>query len=358
MADEIKNIVKVACIYATSIIGAGFATGQEIMQFFSVYKTGGFYGILLAGLLFSVVGSIVLGSVYNGRIRNYEEFIFPVFGWLIGWIIEITVTLFMLCLFCVMIAGSGSVLSDRIGIPPEFAVPLMGLISMLFIFTNIKGVVTLSTLVTPILIIGIILASLAIIFFGVTEVFSISGYLKTITGNWLFSSLLYVSYNSLLSIVIMCSLLPYLKTKRIARMGGVLGGIVLCFAALVVNAVVFLFYPVAFEMEMPIFAILKGFSSSAGNLYAVILWLAMLTSAVTSGFCLTDRVGTMLKLDRKFIVPILCIASVPLSMMGFSKLITTLYPIFGYLGIFIVFTIIINGLVRLQNSKSGKCGRK
>ena len=34
-----------------SIIGAGFASGQEIMQFFSAYKTGGFWDI--AGRHFS-----------------------------------------------------------------------------------------------------------------------------------------------------------------------------------------------------------------------------------------------------------------------------------------------------------------
>lgn len=107
MSKELKNIIKVACIYATSIIGAGFASGQEIMQFFSIYKAGGFYGILLAGALFAAIGCTVLERVYCERIRNYEEFLFPTFGWLIGWLIEAAVTLFMFCLFCIMIAGSG-----------------------------------------------------------------------------------------------------------------------------------------------------------------------------------------------------------------------------------------------------------
>ena len=39
MPGEARNIFKVACIYATSVIGAGFASGHEIMQFFSVYNT-------------------------------------------------------------------------------------------------------------------------------------------------------------------------------------------------------------------------------------------------------------------------------------------------------------------------------
>lgn len=358
MANELKNILKVACIYATSIIGAGFASGQEIMQFFSIYRTGGFYGILLAGILFAVVGSIVLEKVYLERIRNYEEFLFPTFGWLTGWILELAVTLFMLCLFCIMIAGSGDVLSGRLGIPLRFAALIMGLITMLLIFTNIKGIVALSTFITPVLIIGIMLAGLYIIFFGDSEVFKISGFLARLSGNWFFSSILYVSYNSILAIVMMCSLLPYLRTRRTARVGGILGGVLLSLAALVINAAIFLFYPTAFEKELPLLDILRSFSSSAGNLYAAILWLAMLVSAVTSGFCFTDRVGTTLKLNRRLVALILCAAAVPLSTLGFSRLIAAIYPVFGYLGLFMILVVLVQGLLKLSKGYTGGYGRK
>lgn len=358
MSIELKNIVRVACIYATSIIGAGFASGQEIMQFFSAFRTGGFYGILLAGFLFAVIGSIILDKVYSERVRNYEEFLFPTFGWWAGWLIDIAVTIFMLCMFCIMIAGSGDVLSDRLGIPFNYSALLMGLICMVLIMTNIKGIVTLSTIVTPILVIGIIVAGFYIIFFTSAETFQLSGFLTHITGNWVFSSLLYISYNSIPAIVIMCSLLPYLKTRRTAIFGGILGGVLLCIAALIINIVLYLFYPTAQEKELPILAILKNFSSTASNLYAIVLWLAMLVSAVTSGFCFTDRIGTMFKADRRLVTLILCAASVPLSTIGFSRLISAIYPVFGYLGLFMIIVIMMQGAVRLCGVLCGRYGRK
>jgi len=358
MADELKNILKVACIYTTSIIGAGFASGQEIMQFFSVYKTGGFYGILFAGFLFSIIGCIVLEKVYSERIRNYEEFIYPAFGWFAGWVIEIAVTLFMLCLFCIMIAGSGDVLSDRLAIPFNYAVLIMGFLSMLVILTNLKGIVTLSTFVTPVLIVGILLAGLYIIFFGDNEVFKSTGFFTRLSGNWFVSSLLYVSYNSILAIVIMCSLLPYLKTCRTARMGGILGGTMLSLAALVINAAIFLFYPSVFEKELPILAILRSFNNTAGNLYAIVLWLAMFVCAVTSGFCFIDRVGISLKLNKRMITLVLCAASVPLSTLGFSRLISAIYPAFGYLGLFVILVLLIQKSICIYREHKSGYGRK
>ena len=130
MTEELKNIVKVACIYATSIIGAGFASGQEIRQFFSNYSNGGFYGIMLAGLMFAVLGSIVLRKIHTERIRNYEEFLYPTFGWRVGWVINVSVTVFMLCMFCVMLAGSGNVLSDWLGLPYVYAALIMWFICL------------------------------------------------------------------------------------------------------------------------------------------------------------------------------------------------------------------------------------
>lgn len=358
MTEELKNIVKVACIYATTIIGAGFASGQEILQFFSIYRTGGFYGIVLAGLLFSVIGCIVLERVYCDRIRNYEEFIFPAFGWFAGWVIEAAVTVFMLCLFCIMIAGAGSVISDRLGIPFNYSVLIMGLISMALIFTNIKGIVTLSTFVTPVMIAGIMLAGLYIVFFNDSETFRISAFLSHITGNWFVSSLLYVSYNSILAIVMMCSLLPYLKTRRTAAMGGILGGVLLSLTALVINAALFIFYPSVVEKELPVLAILKSFNASAGNFYAVILWLAMLTSAVTSGYCFADRAGNALKLNKKLLTLILCACAAPLSTLGFSRLIAAIYPIFGYLGLFMILVILTQGVILIRKGVAGRYGRK
>ena len=51
-----------------TIICAGFASGQEIMQFTGYYE-GGFYGIVLAGILFSIIGMLFW---IRCTVREYE----------------------------------------------------------------------------------------------------------------------------------------------------------------------------------------------------------------------------------------------------------------------------------------------
>lgn len=346
---ETGNIIKVASIYVTTVIGAGFASGQEIIQFFSKYYEGGFLGILFAGFLFAVIGSIVLDRVYRFRIRSYDEFIFPTLGWLAGWIVEIAVTIFTLCLFCIMIAGSANVLSEKFGLHLTTSVLLMGILCLLFLLANLKGLVSMSTAAAPILTVGILLVGFYIIIYRDQAVFGAVDYFKGLTGSWFFSSLLYVSYNSIMAIVVMCSLLPYLKTERTGKAAGILGGAVLGLVALVMNTAIYIFFPGPQSSELPVLNILGRYQSSAGDIYAVVLWIAMFTSAVTSGFCFTDRVCSKTKIDRRLLTVILCAMAIPLSTLGFSKLIASIYPVFGYIGLFIVAAVLIQGIAALPS---------
>lgn len=346
MLGEFKNIFKVASIYMATIIGAGFASGQEIMQFFSRYYEGGFYGIVLAGFLFSIIGYVVLDKVYSERIRNYEEFLFPTVGWFLGWVMEVMVTLFMISVFCIMIAGAGGVVSDKLNISNQIAVLIVALLCAIVFFTEIKGIINISSIITPILIFGILAFGLYIIISKEIAVFSFSTSVSKITDNWFFSSLLYVSYNSITSIVVMCSLQPYLKSRKTAVLGGVFGGLMLCLMAIVINFAIYLFYPYIATEDIPIMGMVDKYSVFLGEVYTVILLLAMFISALTAGFGFVERISGKINVSKKIIILIICALSIPLSSVGFSGLISAIYPAFGYMGMFMVFMILIQFFTR------------
>lgn len=197
---ELKNILKVAFLYMATIIGAGFASGQEIIQFFSMYYAGGFFGIILAGFLFSMVGYIVLSKVYSERISSYDEFLFPMMGYFLGRIMELIVILFMACIMSVMVAGLGNILMELTGLEYIYCIIISAIACLVAIMTNIKGIVTLSSFISPLLIAGIIFVGCYILVSKDTSVFNISDKVSIVTDNWIFSSILYVSYNTLISL--------------------------------------------------------------------------------------------------------------------------------------------------------------
>lgn len=355
MSGSIKDIVKVASIYMATIIGAGFASGQEIVQFFTAYEKGGFYGILLAGILFSVIGCLVLDKVYRGRIRNYNEFIYPLLGMKTGRFVEAAATVFMFCLFCIMIAGAGNILYTKLGISYLVSVFIMAFLCMFFMSGSIKGIAALSTAVTPVLIIGILATGIYVVIFRDISTFSFTGILKGLRYNWFASAILYVGYNSIMSIMLMSGMLVYLKSEKTARLGGALGGLMLCFAALVLYAALFLNNSARSDAELPFLQLVTKYDIMMGILYSGLLWLAMFLSAATSGYCFVDRVCERTGNSRFLITAVICAAAIPLSTVGFSKLIAYIYPVFGYLGLFISFAVLLQGAgERISRKKSMK----
>ncbi len=335
-----KNILIVAAMYASTIIGAGFASGREIVRFFSMYYDGGFYGVILAGILFSALGFLVLDMVYTRRIRSYEEFIYPILGRAGGAVAETICILFMLCLFCIMNAGAARVLSQMTGLGFAWCAVLMGAICLVVILTDISGLILVNSVLTPFMIAGIILIGLYITASRDVSAFSAAGIFRGVTENWLFSSVQYVGYNGIMAIVAMSSLLPYLKTRRTGRIGGVLGGCVLCVAALVINSSIALFMPGSAEYEIPVHAILEKISYQVASAYSVILWIAMFLSAAISGFYPVNRLKRVLKVDGRLLAVIVCGLAVPISTVGFSNLISAIYPAFGYAGILLIAAIL------------------
>ena len=337
---EFGNILKVAFLYMATIIGAGFASGQEIIQFFSMYYAGGFFGIILAGLLFSIVGYVVLNKVYTERISSYDEFLFPMTGYFLGRLMEFIVMLFMACIMCVMVAGLGNVLTELTEMDYRYCVAIGAAATLVAIMTNIKGIVAISSLVSPVLIAGIIFVGFYILASKDTSVFNISEKVRVVTNNWVFSAILYVSYNTILSTVLMSRMLPYLKTGKVGKWGGILGGGMLCITALVINSALYSFYPHSIISEIPVLGIIQNNSKLLANIYSIILILAMYTSAVTAGYCLTERISAKMKVNYKLVGAVLCAVAIPMSSLGFSSLIATLYPVFGYLGLFLLFIIL------------------
>lgn len=342
MHYEARSIFKVACLYVSSILGAGFASGQEIMQFFCVYKKGGFFGILLTSLLFSLVGYLILDKVYLERIRNYDEYIFPMGGYFIGKAMQAVITVFALSAYCIMIAGGGRIFFQFFGITEIWGAALMAAICAGFLLFDIKGVVFLSTYITPVLVAGILFIGSYVILFKDISVFNAFDPLKDSINNWFFSALIYVSYNTILSSAVLSTLLPFLKSRRIAVMGGIIGGSLLGVVALIINIILGIFYPGILSSQIPILYAIEKINVNIASLYSIVLLLAMIVSAVTSGFCLAERIDWSFKTGKKIIVILASLVGIYASTFGFSELISVIYPIYGYIGMFLLFLILIN----------------
>ena len=66
-----KNVVGIALSFIGLLVGAGFATGQEVVQYFTSFGINGIWGIVVAGLVMTLAGTVFLqlGSYFLSLIH-------------------------------------------------------------------------------------------------------------------------------------------------------------------------------------------------------------------------------------------------------------------------------------------------
>lgn len=331
---ERNNSFKIASIYIGTVIGAGFASGQEIMQFFTKYGIRGLYGILVASLLFSLIGSFILLKVYRYRIQSYDQLLRPALGSVIGSLMEGLLSLLLLSGYCIMLAGSGALFQQQFGLPKAFGILFMSLITFIIFLFSIRGLAWINTMVVPILFMGIIGIGTWVIFHcGLTLSNEVGSSFNIYTGNWITSALLYVSYNSIGAAVVMCSLLPLINSSKAAWGGGIMGGLGLGLLAMFLLIPTLILYTDIHGIEIPMMAIATKVGSPIKVGYGILLWLAMLTTAIADGFVLIQSIEKRMPTYHVLNCLIFCMAAIPLANLGFKNLVNTLYPAFGYIGI-------------------------
>jgi len=344
---KMKNAFKIASIYIGTVIGAGFASGQEIAQFFGGYGLKGLYGIIVAGVLFGFIGSFLLIKVYEHRIISYSDWLGPLFGKPFQWIVESILTILLLSWYCVMLAGSGALFEEQMGLTREMGIWLMSSITFTTFLFSMKGLALMNEILVPVLVIGIIFVGGLVIYNNPIIISDEVGItLQMNTGNWLTSALLYVSYNSIGAVMVMSSLYPIINHKGTAIGGGMMGGMGLGLLAFFLLLPILILYTDIQGVEIPMMAIAAKFGGTIRILYGGLLWFAMLTTAAANGFVVIQNIERKFKLNHPLVCLFFCIGAVPLASFGFKNLVRTLYPLFGYIGI-ILFVIMIYKKSRL-----------
>lgn len=338
------SILEIASVYIGTVIGAGFASGQEIMKFFSSYGYDGIYGILFSGILFSLLGWSILEMVYVYKIKDYHGFIYSMMGSFLGNIMEWVVSLFMFISFCTMLAGTGALLRQQFHVPVQMGIFIMAVLCLVVFFFDIKGIIAVNSILAPLLLIGGILIGIYSIVFKDTSVFlspSI-GIVHSFTQNWIISSIVYVSYNIITSSVILTSLFPIIKSVKVAKWGGILGGASLGMLGLCVAVTTLVHYDKIKELEIPMLGIVMDYGHNIQYIFLFVLFAAIFTTAIANGYGFLTRVSYEFNLRYKLVIPFFIVLAIIFAQIGFSNMVGRIYPLFGYIGIFEAMMILMH----------------
>lgn len=346
-------LLTVITAYIGSVIGAGFASGQEIMQFFILHGRAGLYGGVLVTLLFSYFGGLIVYLAVKYSTRNYRELIIKFTGKKI--FLALFDFLSMVTLFgglSVMMSGSGAVFREHLGLNELFGTAAIAVITIMVIGGGLKRFLYVNVHLVPVKYLAVVVvAMLALLFHGHEGAYSFSprgG--EGVAGHWAAAGVLYVSYNIIGPFAVLASIGRHVPIKT-GVAGGAAGGFLIGLAVISVSLAGLAFYPEVAVYQVPMVALAGLSGNYARWLYTLVVWLAMLTTAIANAHALASRMAPQGGSRYRFYGISACLLAVLPASFNFSELVRTLYPLFGYAGLFLFAALLAAPLIKLIHNK-------
>lgn len=335
MKEKKISSLHVAGTYIGTIVGAGFASGQEMLQFFVSFGKVGLLGIFIITLLFMYFGYIIMELGWKLNVTSHLPIVTKVGGRFLGTFSDIVITFFLFGALTAMIAGSGAMFHQEFNIHPLLGSLFMAVITVITVIGGFNNIINSISIVVPFLILAAVSVSIATLISSSTvgdfNICSIER--PVLLRNWLWSAIIYISYNIVPSISILGPLGKSASDRRIIKNGALLGGLGLGVGALAIFSALFVNVGIVKDLEVPMIMVARNISPLVRGLYAIVLIAEIYTTAVGDLYGFAARLCDMnTKRATVFIIGSSIMAFFA-SLAGFSNLVKYLYPTVGYCGI-------------------------
>lgn len=338
---RLLSILNISATFIGTVVGAGFASGQEVLRFFGRYEVWGLFGVGVSAMLFILFGYILLFLGYSKGWDSYNELMTDLFGKGIGTAIDFILTIFLFGLSSVMAAGAGAVFYQYAHIPKAFGIGLTLLLAYIVVKSGLKRITGINILVVPLLIIFIF--GVAFLTTNGNEIAKLPKTGGPLATNWLVSSVLYVSYNIALALGIILPLGKQANNKTEIIMGAVLGGVILGLLLLAIDLSLLSMPKSYLKSEIPLLRTVTNYWLFKVT-FAFVLWAEIFTTLISTSFAFLHRIAKLY--SNKYCYLFFWIAIFFFSQVGFSKLIGILYPFFG----FVCLAILIKLILRIRRT--------
>ncbi|KLU59138.1 hypothetical protein CEB3_c41220 [Peptococcaceae bacterium CEB3] len=338
-----RTTFQVAATYVGAVMGAGFASGQEIQQFFVRFGRWGLVGIAISALLFALLGWVMIDLQERWRVADYTVFFQGLFGQRLGRVLDWLVSALLLVGMVAMVSAGGALFYEFFGQPRWLGVVLTAGLMVLALWFRGEGVLWINSALIPLKFLFCLGIGLAAAFFAHPgEGEGLPVHQSHLVNHWLLSGVLYVSFNLTLAMVVFASLGKEVR-QRGARTGAAVGGIALGAFAWVIGAAL-LRFPEVNGLEIPMVAVAGKLGDWPAFFYAGVLWLALTTAAIGNAFSLTSRMVATGRVSYAAALTLLVAVSAAFAGVKFSHFVGFVYPLFGYIGLAVLPALIYRWL--------------
>lgn len=329
---------QIASAYIGVTIGAGFASGQEVLQFFTFFGLNGIFAIILASILFVFFGATILDLGRKLHATSHLELLRYSGGKYLSVLTDVVTTFFLFGSFSAMAAGAAAVVSQQFNLPAVWGSVAMVAVSAATVILGLRALVSALSFVVPLLLIvvlGVVSVTLAANPVSFTGLLIVSQPWNAVVPSWALSALTYVSYNIVIAVAVLTPLGALAKRGRALNQGALAGGIGLGIGLLAINLAI-VAVPQAGALPIPMAFIAAIISPFIGFLYSFALLAAIYTTAVGALYGFAARLAPAESTRFRLTALLAGSAALFAAQLGFQSLVRYLYSAVGVVGILLL----------------------
>lgn len=360
---DFKNVFRFSGAILAALIGSGFASGQEILQFFTVYGKNSIFASLIALVLFSAVLGILVSHGYRnskGSVSNvYEHYLGNVFGKFM----KIYTPIFAFLIGVVTISGAGASINQYFGISNVWGTVIMSAAVLASVLLGFDRLIDILSSFGPLIIIISLFVGGYTLIMNPVNIDASTAFLQSAenlpygAGNnasfWWLGGILFVAYNIIGGVPFVTRLGSDANSQREGLLGGVLGGVGLILSALVMNLAMLNHAEEMLSVEVPVLRLAQNIGPVMGGIFILILLTAIFTTAGPFLWTVSDAILPEDTSDKKKKITIIIISLAILvgAQLPFRTLVGIVYPFSGYFGIALIVSIISKNLLDIYRAK-------
>ncbi|MFT0211625.1 hypothetical protein VQ643_03285 [Pseudomonas sp. F1_0610] len=339
-----KESIKIASALVGVLVGAGYASGQEIALFFVNFGMWGILGSVLGAVLFAFLGMSLANIGSRVKAVSHKQVITAICGKYLGQFIDWSITFFMFAITVVMIAGGAALLQQQYALDTSVGGLLVTAAIIAVVCLDIQRVIMLIGIVTPFLIlIALYLSGYA--FFSRELSFDELGLIaqeqpKGAT-HWLIAALLFVSYNFIAGVPMLAIMGGNATGERSATWGGILGGATLGILMAIMSLGMLSRLDITAGLSMPMLGLADKVSPFIGLALSLVILGMVLNTGVAMLFSFIARFQVAGTRHFRYSTIIIGLIAYAASSIGFTALVGKVYPVFGYIGFFLIMAVIV-----------------
>ena len=245
-------------ILQSLIIGGGYGTGRELIEFFTGKGMGnGLLGMSVATAVMSAVFALSLALAIRFQAYDYRTFLKLLLGraW---FLFEVLLVLISVLVFAVMGSAAGNIMEDVWGLPTLLGSVVMLISVMLLTFLGREWVIR-------------VLASWSVVLYTVFLIYFLVVMVRMtpedwagkfhwqLTPDWMVGGLQYACYN-VIGIPVILYAARAIETERQAIGAGVIGGVIAMTPAFLFHIAFTGYYPQILNEPLPTYAIFNSLS--------------------------------------------------------------------------------------------------